>query len=170
MMVSFPGATWPAVSRNDLLDILRSRDGKTSPVAASLLAREFAAPRLEGPSLTRLLLTDCEESADILSAEIDPSRSTPALTAMACRMLESDSADYRAAAIEGLGTLTRGAELVRTIRRGFADQAEPARAAARQALLSRHVDLATPEAVADTAKDSMLLNTALEVLKELPSE
>ena len=186
-----PGATWPAVSRNDLLDILRSRHGKTSPVAASLLAREVAAPRLEGPSLTRLLLTDCEESADILAAEINPSRSTSALTAMAYQLLESDSAEYRAAAIEGLGTLTPGDELVR---------------------VSRHVELATPEAdecvaafiasigampaqarwvgvhqlryfpaqydrirpfleaVADTATEPMLMKTALEVLKGLPSE
>ena len=55
----------------------RSRHGKTSPVAASLLAAN-SLPRLEGPSLTQLLFTDCEESADILAAEINPSRSTSA--------------------------------------------------------------------------------------------
>lgn len=183
-----------------------------SPVAASLLAREFKAPRFEGPSLIRQLPVDCEESADILSAEVDPSRSIPALTAMAYRLLESNSAEYRAAAVEGLGTLTRADELVRALRHRFTDQGEPARAAARQAPLSRHTELATQdadecvaafiasigaipaqsrwvgvhqlryfpaqhdrirpflEAVADTAQEPMILKTALEVLKALPSK
>lgn len=140
------GATWPALARGDLLDFLREGNQVARNVAASLLASEFGGNDAFGVSLFRLLIAEPVQSATILAAGSDSTGTATALTQLAHQLLDSDLAETRAAAVEGLGWLTQRDELVRVMRRGFADQSASVRAATRRVLLARYDDLARSEA------------------------
>lgn len=140
------GAVWPALDRADLLNFLRKGDPEKRDTAALLLASEFGSNEAIGVSLLRLLMVAPGESATILAAGTDSTRTAAALAQMAQRLLDSDQIETRAAAVEGLGWLARRGALVQALRRGFADRDEPVRAAAQMVLLARYGDLAEAEA------------------------
>lgn len=140
------GAAWPALARGDLLDFLREGNQVARNAAASLLASEFGGNDAFGLSLFRLLITEPVQSATILAAGSDSTGTAAALAQLADQSLDSDLAETRAAAVEGLGWLTQRDALIRVMRRGFADQSESVRAAARRVLLARYNDLARSEA------------------------
>ena len=153
-----PGATWPAVSRDVLLDFLRFGSSHENAIAATLLAEEIMVHKPGKPSPARLLTWAAAESARILATETDSTAVTAGLTALAYQQLEDDGVWIRAAAIEALGALTHGDELTRVIHRGFADPDEMVRGTTRIVMIGRRADLS--DAAATTCVTDFIASIA----------
>lgn len=140
-----PTAVWSAVSRDDLLEHLRTKDER-SAAAARLLADEVIPPRYFMMSLVNLFLFTPGQSANVLASGRDSTWVAAAFVEIGNQLLDSESSAERVAAMGGLGILTQAEDLNGLLSRGFTDPAEPVRAAARSILIARYGDLSLDQA------------------------
>ncbi|MBK6734240.1 MAG: hypothetical protein IPG61_09130 [bacterium] len=143
-----PGAEWPALGRDGLLEWMRIDNVEARCLAASLLTGEYEVRDQFGLSAAGLAVAAHAAAVPIFAAHVDSTALAAALADLARGLLNDDREQNRAAGIRALGRLATAHELGAVLRHGFADPQEGPRAAARAVMMARGHDLAPADAAA----------------------
>jgi hypothetical protein len=143
-----PGAEWPALGRDGLLEWMRIGNSAAAHLAASLLTGEYEVRDESGLSAAGLAVAAHAAAVPIFAAHVDSTALAAALADLARGLLNDDREQTRAAGIRALGRLATAHELGAVLRHGFADSQEGPRAAARAVMMARGHDLAPADAAA----------------------
>jgi hypothetical protein len=141
-----PESAWPTVTREGLLDVLKTSSDNSKYEIAALFAGELLPQSHLHHYFVRLILTKPEQSAEILDSGLGLDGMTDAFIEMGFSLLESGSTEERAVAVESVGVLSQNESLELVLRRGFSDPEEPVHAAARLVLFLRYRDLTITQA------------------------